>query len=134
MWFAQDQRILGSSPDCMGSLHLHMFISAARLVYQRLSGVWIACDSCTQKTPWEWDHSKRVRESPWLWVPEVGITGLKWCKKRHILPTSCLSISLSLGEVTNIVFCMSPVKHQYASASWRISYNTGARRSDMPCV
>jgi hypothetical protein len=39
-----------------------MFTSAAQLVHLRLSGVWIACDSCTEKT--HWDHSERVGESP----------------------------------------------------------------------
>ena len=48
--------------------------------------------------------------------------------------TSCLSISTSLGELTKIVFCMSPTKHQYASASCCTSANTGASRSDMPWV
>jgi hypothetical protein len=40
--------------------YLYMLTSAARLVYQRQSGVWIASD-CTKKTPWY--HSKRVGES-----------------------------------------------------------------------
>jgi hypothetical protein len=39
---AQDQWILGSSPGDVRSLYFHMFTSAARL-----SGLQIACDSCT---------------------------------------------------------------------------------------
>jgi hypothetical protein len=33
------------------SLYLHIYTSAARLVYQRTSGVWIGCDSCTNRPP-----------------------------------------------------------------------------------
>jgi hypothetical protein len=42
---AQDLRIPGSSPGRTCPLFLHMFTSAAQLVYQRLNGVWNACDS-----------------------------------------------------------------------------------------
>jgi hypothetical protein len=44
---ALDQMIPGLIPSRTRLLYLHMFTSAARLVYQRPSGVWIACDLCT---------------------------------------------------------------------------------------
>lgn len=50
------------------------------------------------------------------------------------LLTKLLSISLSVGVHTNIARCMSPTKHQNASASHLISHNTGASKSLMPCV
>jgi hypothetical protein len=46
LWLS-DQRNPGSSPGCTQSLYLHMFTSAARLVYQRPSDVWITCDPST---------------------------------------------------------------------------------------
>jgi hypothetical protein len=64
---AQYQIISGSSPGLTWSLYLHIFTSAARLVYQRPSGVWNACVSCTQKTPW--DHLKRVGNQPGPGLP-----------------------------------------------------------------
>jgi hypothetical protein len=42
---SKDQMIPSSSPSCAQSLYLQMSTSAARLVYQRPIGVWIACDS-----------------------------------------------------------------------------------------
>jgi hypothetical protein len=59
---AHDQRIPGPSPGHTRSLYIHMFTSAARLVYWRPSDVWIACDSCTYETLG--GHLKRAGESP----------------------------------------------------------------------
>jgi hypothetical protein len=43
----KDQRIPGTSPGHTRSVYLQMFTRAARPAYQRQSGAWIACDSCT---------------------------------------------------------------------------------------
>jgi hypothetical protein len=76
--FGQALRIPGSSPSRTRPLYLHMFTSAARLVYQRPRSVCIACTSCT-KIPWY--HLKRGGGSSWSQVPilaEVRITGPQW--------------------------------------------------------
>jgi hypothetical protein len=57
----------------------HMVSTAAPLVYQMPSGVWIACDSCTYKTPW--DHSKRVGESPWSSASNSGRSRNHWASR-----------------------------------------------------
>lgn len=47
--------------------------------------------------------------------------------------TSCFSMSSSRGELTKIVFCIKPTKHQKVSDSSSTSARMGATRSDMPC-
>lgn len=47
--------------------------------------------------------------------------------------TSCFSMSASRGELTKIVFCIKPTKHQKVSDSSSTSARMGATRSDMPC-
>jgi hypothetical protein len=72
---AQDQRIPGSSPGRTRSLYLHMFTSAARLVYQRLSGVWIVCDSDPLRST---EKSSGIPSPGLPILAEVRITGSQW--------------------------------------------------------
>lgn len=46
--------------------------------------------------------------------------------------TSCFSMSSSRGELTKIVLCIKPTKHQKVSDSSSTSARMGATRSDMP--
>lgn len=53
-------------------------------------------------------------------------------RRTEKLPTSCLSMSSSRGELMKMVFSMRPTKHQKVSLSSWISVSSGATRSDMP--
>lgn len=43
-------------------------------------------------------------------------------------------MSKSFGQVTKIVLCINPTKHQNASDSSWTAARMGASKSDMPCV
>jgi hypothetical protein len=65
---------------CARSLYLHMFTSAAQLVYQMLSGVWIACDSCTKNKFGSFEKCKGNLAGPRFPIlAEVRITWPQWC-------------------------------------------------------
>jgi hypothetical protein len=94
-WFersSQDERIPGSSPRRTWSLYLHMFTSAAWLVYQRLNcAVWIDCDSCTLGSEYGniANPSIPILADVWVTVPQCGSTAVirimlkEWTQKKN---------------------------------------------------
>jgi hypothetical protein len=87
----------------------HMFTSASRLVYQRPSGVhvWVACDSCTWKTPLaSFEKSRGISLFPGFHWPKLESLGLSGAQPQWYMYTA-QSVNVEEDWSTPTRYCSS---------------------------